>query len=61
MDYFERKKLKEETEKYRTICWILAVIIVVMGILWYQSDNSRMKWIHELQEEVETLKEEINQ
>lgn len=58
MDYFERKKLKQEAQNYRTMCWVLAVIIVTIGILWYLSDNSKTRTINKLQEEIEILKEE---
>ena len=40
---------------------ILIAVIVIMGILWWRSDNGRIKWINELQEQIaqyETVIEE---
>lgn len=59
MDYFERKKLTEEIEKYRTLCRLLAVILIIVGILWYVTDNGRIERIKELKTQVEKYEEQI--
>ena len=38
---------------------IVIIVIVVMGLLWWNSDNSRIKWIHELEDTISEYEEKI--
>jgi cell division protein FtsB len=59
--YEENKKQKEETEKYRVLCRVLGVIILVICFLWYRSDKGRIKWVDELQDQIAEYEEKIDE
>ena len=56
------KAPKYNAEEYRVLCIILVVIIAVMGWMWYQSEENRLKLLDELNEtksHVEELNDEL--
>jgi len=57
--YEENRKEKENTKMYRTLCHVLAGVIVVICILWYMSEQESSKTIENLREQTAKYESEI--
>ena len=57
----ENRKNKENSEMYRTMCRILAVVIVIICFLWYRTDNGRIKAIEKLKDQITEQEEQIEE
>ena len=58
------KEPRHSAEGYRAICIILVVVMAIMGWMWYQSEENRLKLLDELrdtQSQVEELKDELRE
>ena len=47
------KKIEYTAEHWRAFCILLLIAILVMAYLWHQSDKWRLRWIRELEDQIE--------
>lgn len=40
---------------------LLIIVVLVLGFLWWKSDNDRIKWIHELEDKVAGYEQRIEE
>ena len=57
----EKRELKEKANAYYTMCKILLVVILIMGIIWYITDNGRIKAIEKLKDQIAEQEEQIEE
>ena len=56
-----KKEELHTLEEYKVICKVLGIVILIIGILWYTSDNKRLKWINELKTTISEYEQKIEE